>query len=1244
MKRYLEQTVDFLGFLGAKLRDLKGYATLTNEILQNADDAPDVTSVSFDINEMAMFVENNGSFRELDFDRMRKIAAGAKSTELNTIGVFGIGFLSAYQITDNPIIVSSGRKWTFYPEADEGQRIVEIDCNDYGKTYFGFPWARNPHSNVRTKLKLEHITEKSIENLKQELLHTLPTSILFLRKINNIVVKENGQVIQTIIKKPLQDNKQVLLVNNKEIVWYLIKTDFNHTAAELRNKYPYQIEEKREADVAIAIPGDMSNFHGHFYAYLPIPQITSLPFHINADFFTSSDRKRVIFENDYQAIWNETAIIEVARSLIGNLTSIAEFLGPKEFWEFLERIRDAHQQVIEGHNVPVVKKIWDILQMNLAQARIVYSNSGEWLLPRETFLLEDKVEYEIAYILEALGLKLVHPDLFDKQKLMRHESINIPRFGALELARALHLQGFGNPRDLVEAPEWFLDDEGRKKLGAEIERLLNRERIEILPSIKSEIQNCCIAISVVNKLNAPKSLWAADKEEVDVFSALNLAYVFAANNNPAGISQLINEFDVPAAIDIINLGIRDIFEPSDENHLEAHWKSHPQSIIGLIEWFDQKRKIIKGDEELIARLRKLPIWPSGEKLYTIEQLFIPGNFEDPLNITSLVDKYILNNYRDLLTILGIQELNIINYVKMFVPRCFQDKNRLSREKIRELVQFLSRNLGTFIGNDQVKTIYQQLEIIECYDGKIRKPQDVYFYDREREKIFGSNIAFVAPMIEKQKSLFEFYKWLGISYQLRSQDILSRIREVIKQPPDEQNRHIIQHIFAIVGSIWKELDDKDKEDYYVLKKEKWLPAENDFVQWHSVDELYTTFNAALFKSTALFLDIDKQKSYSGFIHYLEIPTTPDCDKVVLHLLNCIKSNEKVTPLVYRFLNKYVNDPAIDLLQGKPFIFVEGKGYLPAQKVFLGKHDFGKYRVQLESYWYHYADLLLKLNVREDPTDQDIIDVIIEINQQYQDGNKPLPETGLQVLNHCYQLLNDKPVNVLSHLSQKKIIPNTNNILTEPVNLFFNDQSGLAQKFDKKLRSSFIPINPATWRAMNSTGVQLLHNAAEYKLVDSEQSTVDRELMTRITQRKNLIFSLFKSIIVHPINKDILSFIDQLLVYKMRSLKIEFSLNINNDVVKNTSEAIAAYLDRKNYVLYYQEVNNKTPWLAISREIASQIDPFVQAGLVAAGIKEILSADTMEEAEAILADLGIVNDSHDHIARPAATHSPQFRVNA
>ena len=143
--KYLSQSVDYLGFLQTKLRDLQGIATLTYELIQNADDVrtedgkPGATQITFDLCDDALIVENDGVFREADFDRVRRIASGGKREELETTGAFGIGFIAVYQITDAPEIYSSGRHWTIRPDQEENRRVEERSAQLSG-TRFRLPW------------------------------------------------------------------------------------------------------------------------------------------------------------------------------------------------------------------------------------------------------------------------------------------------------------------------------------------------------------------------------------------------------------------------------------------------------------------------------------------------------------------------------------------------------------------------------------------------------------------------------------------------------------------------------------------------------------------------------------------------------------------------------------------------------------------------------------------------------------------------------------------------------------------------------------------------------------------------------------------------------------------------------------------------------------------------------------------------------------------------------------------------
>jgi hypothetical protein len=56
---YLDQGVDYLGFLNAKLRDLRGWNTLVNELVQNADDAEDATTLIVDITDEVLALVKN---------------------------------------------------------------------------------------------------------------------------------------------------------------------------------------------------------------------------------------------------------------------------------------------------------------------------------------------------------------------------------------------------------------------------------------------------------------------------------------------------------------------------------------------------------------------------------------------------------------------------------------------------------------------------------------------------------------------------------------------------------------------------------------------------------------------------------------------------------------------------------------------------------------------------------------------------------------------------------------------------------------------------------------------------------------------------------------------------------------------------------------------------------------------------------------------------------------------------------
>ena len=63
-REYITRSIDYLGNLGSRLRDLQGYDTLAYELIQNADDAEGANEMIFDVREDSVVVDNNGVFAD----------------------------------------------------------------------------------------------------------------------------------------------------------------------------------------------------------------------------------------------------------------------------------------------------------------------------------------------------------------------------------------------------------------------------------------------------------------------------------------------------------------------------------------------------------------------------------------------------------------------------------------------------------------------------------------------------------------------------------------------------------------------------------------------------------------------------------------------------------------------------------------------------------------------------------------------------------------------------------------------------------------------------------------------------------------------------------------------------------------------------------------------------------------------------------------------------------------------------
>ncbi|HAB19922.1 MAG TPA: hypothetical protein DCE44_26260, partial [Verrucomicrobiales bacterium] len=487
--------IDYLEDLGAKLRNLQGFATLAHELLQNADDVPGVTTFTFNIFQDALIVENDGRFSDCghpetpecewrkrpangshrcDFHRFRLVAGADKRNEAGTTGAFGIGFISVYQITDRPELIS-GRHWILDETQQAGQRITQCPgcpaCLASGlpATRFILPWASDPASKLRTSLRAEPTTANSPANLLAELERSLPTAMLFLKKLAKVEIRQDEKLRRRLERVTHEDT--VILADGdsaNDRVWHLVRGDFSAKATELRHLHPNRIEQKRSAEVVIAIPESALD-SGLLCATLPTQQRTGLPFHINADFYPSEDRKRIITEHDYQSAWNRAALAAAATLLAGSLQKLKSWLGHQRLWALLARLQHVSANAGASPDEKIFGQFWTQLAPSLAAAEVIYTQQKQWQKPSEVFYLQQESERAALPVLESIGLSFVHDDLRPYQNLFTAAPVSVRTLAVHHIAEALKQKGFTQhfPKDAW--PDFLNTKEALRALWIELE-------------------------------------------------------------------------------------------------------------------------------------------------------------------------------------------------------------------------------------------------------------------------------------------------------------------------------------------------------------------------------------------------------------------------------------------------------------------------------------------------------------------------------------------------------------------------------------------------------------------------------------------------------------------------------------------------------------------------------------------------------------------------------------------------------
>ncbi len=163
----------------------------------------------------------------------------------------------------------------------------------------------------------------------------------------------------------------------------------------------------------------------------------------------------------------------------------------------------------------------------------------------------------------------------------------------------------------------------------------------------------------------------------------------------------------------------------------------------LFQWLDTRRDELLDDKKLVEKLMQVPLFPIDGEFYTLGELYLPGGFDDPLNISLLVDLEAIGGHRAFLEELGIPILDFKTYVGEQVPAILEAQPDLSPDIRFQLVHLISKRLSEIREDNHLRQRLQQLPLISCTNGTVMPAAKVYARDRIRD-LLGADTPIATP--------------------------------------------------------------------------------------------------------------------------------------------------------------------------------------------------------------------------------------------------------------------------------------------------------------------------------------------------------------------------------------------------------------------------------------------------------------------------------------------------------------------
>lgn len=1206
----LNYEADLCGNIEQALKGLQGYGIMALELIQNADDAH-AKVLTFDARTDGLFVKNDASFstcglasakctwertgdpeglrRPCNFHAISKMGGRSKIHAAEQIGRFGIGFVSVYQITDTPIIRSSGTKLLLNPLTGEAwPRLIQ----EFEGTELELPWASSP-SDIRDALNASPTPANVASKLVEEVTKILPTSLLFLRHLKRVEVRQDG--IQRLSVTIERDGAGVTLVfgpEGRSERWMVLSRNASDLIERenLLTRYDALSKLDRSPIISVAIPVRGGPMEGLLYAYLPTKQETGMPLHVNADFFPHASRQDIVLSGEgHERYWNETLLAAAAATIGENFGLLREALGHSRLWE----IGRAAFQLRESG---AFSKFWGAFSEAAKATTSVWTTGDEWCLPGEIHMAPEQLIESEQTAVSSIGIPLLHPTL--RAYWTELSSVGVTELRLSTIVDSLEALG----EDGVAA-----DDPNLRSLWTAIATMieLSRKRAGFDAVIK-RLKLARFLIDLDGQPVSPVEVWripeAVPAARVRRYiSDCPIVHGDVMRHSP--IAEIIDEYGLYELASEVASAIKDTASA------EERIGTAPDDVRGfytLLTCFPATESGTKAGRTLADT----PILRTSTRFVTPSRGQLPGGFRDPIGHFEFVDASLFTpGMQDFARdILGVKVLSFREYIDDHLEDILSSE--LTRQQYLALLNEIVEHRNE-LGDQGSLELLAEKSFIRTRSGNFVRPDECYYWSATLEKLLGEDAArwvdeswMPAPPIgSRLRDLLE--SRMDMPPTVSARHIVDRIEEIASHSTPEEVAEAITPILRHVIERWARFSDNDIETLAELQNLDFLPAqldgERDDETLYSPDEVYRAGRAAGFASQVPVVDLTPLRqtgaAVTAFLDLLKMPSEPPTGDVVAHLQHCMESDVAVSDLTYAILNERLEREDgladIDQLAGTTFIFhADLERYLPADRVFWRRPPFGGYWHTASNRMRQRESLYRRLGVEDDPTSSNYSSLLEEIARKPDRTEQDLA-IHAQCLGYLAEALErgDAGVEeVIDDLRNNETLVNVDGEPLWPEEAIWVDSGRLATPFGDALNERLVRQpnvhRSAAARLFRRLRAAAISEVAHLRLASEPDNRAAPEETDRLRERGDLLLWLAPN----PASRlELQRILKSIEIRLTETLRVQAEITGFDPPVRSRTSPVAAFYDNDGSVLHIMGSGiSSNEWAAAFRVLLSEIE--------------------------------------------------------